>query len=411
MFFEQSTRTFTSFNLAELRLGARRRQPLASDLSLSTKGETIEDTAHHARRDGHRVLVVRHPRAGFPAARSRCVRRARRQCRRRRARASDAGAARHLHAHRGVRRRSHGRTVAIVGDILHSRVAHSTIRGLAGSAPVVLVGPECFLARQLRASDGVHVERDFDAGAARVPTPCLAAHSARALCRDADFGRGVRRALPARRTRLAHARERPSSCIRPVQPRHGTRRCGAGSLPGWRYARQVCHGVFDRVWPCSTFSSMLIKGGTPRRSVATRFDALRDVRHGDGRSSRSAEHLEPTPAKGLRCNRRVRCSGIRRHARAPARARASGEGNDRDRYGGRGARRLYGRRVHAQYAAGAGRSRVRWTLLAAIVATDARLPRLSGRARSRAAAPASNLRLRIARAAPVRSRFPTTAIP
>ncbi len=45
MFFEESTRTFTSFNLAELRLGADVVNLAPSALSLATKGETIEDTA------------------------------------------------------------------------------------------------------------------------------------------------------------------------------------------------------------------------------------------------------------------------------------------------------------------------------------------------------------------------------
>ena len=66
MFFEESTRTFTSFNLAELRLGADVDQSRPKDLSLATKGETLEDTAITLGALGISVLVVRHHEAGFP---------------------------------------------------------------------------------------------------------------------------------------------------------------------------------------------------------------------------------------------------------------------------------------------------------------------------------------------------------
>jgi aspartate carbamoyltransferase catalytic subunit len=66
MFFEQSTRTFASFNLAQLRLGAYVINLSPKDLSLSTKGETLEDTIITLGAMGISVLVVRHPEAGFP---------------------------------------------------------------------------------------------------------------------------------------------------------------------------------------------------------------------------------------------------------------------------------------------------------------------------------------------------------
>ena len=111
MFFEESTRTFTSFNLAELRLGADVVNLAPRNLSLASKGETLEDTAITLGAMGISVLVVRHPQAGFPAADRAELRRPRDQRRRRRARASDASAARHLHADRRVRRsrRAHDR--------------------------------------------------------------------------------------------------------------------------------------------------------------------------------------------------------------------------------------------------------------------------------------------------------------
>ena len=162
MFFEQSTRTFTSFNIAELRLGAHVVNLSPKDLSLSTKGETIEDTAITLAAMGVGVLVLRHPEAGFPA---------------RVAAAFDghvvnAGDGTHAHPTQGLLDvytlieefgDLAGRTIAIVGDVLHSRVAHSTILGLRElDAKVVLVGPECFLPENY-AANGVTVERDFDA--------------------------------------------------------------------------------------------------------------------------------------------------------------------------------------------------------------------------------------------------------
>src|ERR1700758_4255145 len=66
MFFEQSTRTFASFNLAELRLGADVVNLAPRSLSLEHKGETLEDTAITLGALGICVVVVRHPQAGFP---------------------------------------------------------------------------------------------------------------------------------------------------------------------------------------------------------------------------------------------------------------------------------------------------------------------------------------------------------
>jgi aspartate carbamoyltransferase catalytic subunit len=161
MFFEQSTRTFTSFNIAELRLGAHVVNLSPKDLSLSTKGETVEDTAITLAAMGIGVLVVRHPEAGFPN---------------RVAAGFDghvinAGDGPHAHPTQGLLDvytlieefgDLKGRTIAIVGDVLHSRVAHSTIVGLRRlDANVVLVGPECFLPDDY-AGSGATLERNFD---------------------------------------------------------------------------------------------------------------------------------------------------------------------------------------------------------------------------------------------------------
>jgi aspartate carbamoyltransferase catalytic subunit len=166
LFFEASTRTATSFTLAEQRVGADviTFAPGASSLG---KGETIADTALTLSGIGVRVIVVRHPESGFA---------------RRLADAFDghvvnAGDGTHAHPTQALLDlmtlrqefdRFHGLHVAIVGDILHSRVARSNIVGMrALGIDVTLVGPPTLLPHEF-AGDGVRVERDLDAVLGRV---------------------------------------------------------------------------------------------------------------------------------------------------------------------------------------------------------------------------------------------------
>jgi aspartate carbamoyltransferase catalytic subunit len=166
LFFEASTRTATSFTLAEQRVGADviTFAPGASSLG---KGETVADTALTLRGIGVRVIVVRHPESGFA---------------RRLADAFDghvvnAGDGTHAHPTQALLDlmtlrqefdRFGGLHVAIVGDILHSRVARSNIVGMrALGIEVTLVGPPTLLPPEF-AGDGVRVERDLDAVLGRV---------------------------------------------------------------------------------------------------------------------------------------------------------------------------------------------------------------------------------------------------
>ncbi len=139
LFFEQSTRTFTSFNLAQMRLGANVVNLSPKDLSLATKGETIEDTMVTLSAMGIHVLVVRHPEAGFPARVAMSFD----------GHVVNAGDGTHAHPTQALLDlftlhdefgALAGRSVAIVGDIAHSRVAHSTIRGLLrlGARPILV---------------------------------------------------------------------------------------------------------------------------------------------------------------------------------------------------------------------------------------------------------------------------------
>ncbi len=161
LFFEASTRTATSFTLAEQRVGADviSFAPGASSLG---KGETIADTALTLHGIGVRVIVVRHPESGFA---------------RRLADAFDghvinAGDGTHAHPTQALLDlmtlhnefgRFAGLRVAIVGDILHSRVARSNIVGMRMlGIEVTLVGPATLLPPDF-AAGGVRIERDLDA--------------------------------------------------------------------------------------------------------------------------------------------------------------------------------------------------------------------------------------------------------
>ena len=149
-FYEASTRTRMSFEIAAKRMSADFISLSASGSSLS-KGETLLDTARNLaamRPDG---IILRHPSAGAPhflAERVDCP-------------IINAGDGAHEHPtqalldlltireHRGT---LDGLKVAIVGDILHSRVARSNLHALrALGADVRLVGPPTLLPRELRA--------------------------------------------------------------------------------------------------------------------------------------------------------------------------------------------------------------------------------------------------------------------
>ena len=161
LFFEASTRTATSFTLAEQRVGADVISFAPGTSSLG-KGETIADTALTLRAIGVRVIVVRHGESGF----------ARRLAESFDGHVINAGDGTHAHPTQALLDlatlhsefgRFEGLRVAIVGDILHSRVARSNIVGMTMlGIDVTLVGPPTLLPDDF-ARDGVRIERDFDA--------------------------------------------------------------------------------------------------------------------------------------------------------------------------------------------------------------------------------------------------------
>jgi aspartate carbamoyltransferase catalytic subunit len=140
LFFEPSTRTRTSFGLAAKRLSADTIDFTSGGSSVS-KGETFIDTAKNIEALGIDVMVVRHSVSGAPhllAQHLGCS-------------VVNAGDGAHEHPTQGlldiftirrIKGRVEGLTVALVGDILHSRVARSNIHGLLKlGARVIVCGP------------------------------------------------------------------------------------------------------------------------------------------------------------------------------------------------------------------------------------------------------------------------------
>jgi len=140
LFFEDSTRTRTSFGLAARRLGADTVDFSAATSSLS-KGETVIDTAKNLQAMKVDIVVVRHRTPGTPhllAQNLHCS-------------VINAGDGAHEHPTQGlldimtIRQRCGrvaGLTVAMVGDIFHSRTARSNIWGLKKlGANVIVCGP------------------------------------------------------------------------------------------------------------------------------------------------------------------------------------------------------------------------------------------------------------------------------
>jgi len=160
LFFENSTRTRTSFSLAARRLGADTVEFSSSGSSLS-KGETFIDTAKNLEAMNVDLMVVRHSTPGTPHLLAQHV-----DCS-----VISAGDGPHEHPTQGLLDiltiRQHrgdlaGLTVALVGDIAHSRTARSNIWGLKKlGAHVIVCGPSTLVSE--RWSDvGVEVANNLD---------------------------------------------------------------------------------------------------------------------------------------------------------------------------------------------------------------------------------------------------------
>ena len=166
MFFENSTRTQTSFELAGKKLGANVMN-MAMQSSSVKKGETLIDTALTLNAMHPDLLVVRHPSSGAVALLAQKVNAA----------VLNAGDGRHEHPTQALLdgltiRRAKGRlhrlSVAICGDIAHSRVARSNIMLLGKMENRIrLIGPPTLMPSGI-AEFGVEVFDDMEQGLADV---------------------------------------------------------------------------------------------------------------------------------------------------------------------------------------------------------------------------------------------------
>jgi aspartate carbamoyltransferase catalytic subunit len=161
LFYEDSTRTRISFELAAKRLSADVLNFSAKGSSVS-KGESLKDTALTLQAMGVDAIVIRHPLSGAPLNLTRYVD----------AVVLNAGDGWHQHPTQAlldlftIRERFgriEGLRTAVVGDVIHSRVARSVVQGLAMmGADVTVVGPPTLLPPGVEAW-GCAVSNDIDA--------------------------------------------------------------------------------------------------------------------------------------------------------------------------------------------------------------------------------------------------------
>ncbi|MEZ4653212.1 MAG: aspartate carbamoyltransferase catalytic subunit [Candidatus Eisenbacteria bacterium] len=161
-FFEPSTRTRLSFELAEKRLSGDVINFSSSGSSVS-KGETLKDTVRNIEAMAVDMVVIRHGASGAPHYLARNID----------ARVINAGDGFHEHPTQGLldlytmrekRGTLDGLRVAIVGDIAHSRVARSNIWGLKKfDTDIALVGPQTLLPAEIERL-GVRVTHRLEEG-------------------------------------------------------------------------------------------------------------------------------------------------------------------------------------------------------------------------------------------------------
>ena len=169
IFFENSTRTRTTFEIAAKRLSADVIN-LNIEASSTSKGETLLDTMDNLAAMHADMFVVRHNQSGAPYLMAEHLNKIGRKD----ISIINAGDGRHSHPTQGlldmytIRHYKKDFTqlrVAIVGDILHSRVARSNIHALTtlGVPEVRVIGPQTLLPSGLREM-GAHIYHDMNEG-------------------------------------------------------------------------------------------------------------------------------------------------------------------------------------------------------------------------------------------------------
>lgn len=165
LFFENSTRTRTTFEIAAKRLSADVIN-LNINASSTTKGESLLDTVDNLAAMNADMFVVRHAESGAAHLIAQHVRPG--------IAVINAGDGRHAHPTQGLldmytirhyKKSFHNLTVAIVGDVLHSRVARSDIHALTtlGCPDVRVIGPKTLVPTEVERM-GVSVFHDMARG-------------------------------------------------------------------------------------------------------------------------------------------------------------------------------------------------------------------------------------------------------
>lgn len=162
LFYEPSTRTHSSFEVAAKSMGAITTLVLSSGSSIE-KGESLLDTGYTLRAVGADVIVIRHPHAGAPLLMATHLD----------IPVINAGDGMHEHPSQALldaytilrhKKTLKGLQVAIVGDIYHSRVARSAIHLLSKfGTRITLCGPPQFLPElAISLAPGLHITRTVE---------------------------------------------------------------------------------------------------------------------------------------------------------------------------------------------------------------------------------------------------------
>jgi aspartate carbamoyltransferase catalytic subunit len=148
LFFEPSTRTRLSFDIAAKRMSADTFS-ISASTSSTTKGETLADTARNIEAMMPDILIMRHPSSGASHYLAKHIKTS----------VINAGDGTHEHPSQGLldlmtvkehKGKISGLKVAIIGDISHSRVAHSDIIGFAKmGANVFVSGPATLIPKKI----------------------------------------------------------------------------------------------------------------------------------------------------------------------------------------------------------------------------------------------------------------------
>jgi aspartate carbamoyltransferase catalytic subunit len=162
LFYEPSTRTRSSFEIAAKSMGGMTTLVLSSGSSIE-KGESLLDTAYTLQAVGADVMVIRNPYAGAPLLMAQHLK----------VPVINAGDGMHEHPSQALldaytilrhKRTLNGLQVVIIGDVYHSRVARSAIHLLSKfGAHVILCGPAEFLPDlTMSLAPGLHITRSAE---------------------------------------------------------------------------------------------------------------------------------------------------------------------------------------------------------------------------------------------------------